>query len=600
MASTYGRGIWNYALAATQGYTNEVSNSPQTIFPTQTATFTGTLTAQNGYSSPVNLTCNGAAPLTCTLNPTQETPTATYTLAAGGNVSPKNYVFTAQAVGTDPLAITVNATVTLQVVDFNLTAPDPNSITVGQGDTSTASTFQVTAAGNFAGSVTLSCSSGLPPGATCLFSPSSMSPTSSTPVTVTLMVATSPGTPVVGPVTVTIAAVTAGAPAPKTQTFNLTVTRTIPDFTIALTPTPNATVVNQNVTWNGTLTAIHGYTGSVSLTCTAGAPGTCVIVPPTVAPVAGGTAFTVTLSSVSATAFTFAIQGTDGTLTHSTPTETLTVGTDVTWTNTGNTTVTVLAGQSATYSFSAAPLGGSAFTSTVSFGCANGPALTLCKFNPATIAPGAQTTSVTLTITTTGPNPGTQSRTRAMLRGAGGWLYGIFLLMGIVGLHRKRCGERRAGGAMAGICLALGLMANISCGGVTGSQSAPPPPVTVTVNPKSGTTLFAREAGNSWPPGVTQQQFTATVNGSTDQSVTWAVTGGNANGTVDANGLYSSPALVPNPSTLTVTATPAAGLPGSASATIMAATPLGRSQISVAATVLGGAANKDLVTLIVQ
>src|SRR5208337_3695782 len=47
VASTYGRGIWYYALSP--DYTNMISNSPQTIFPTQTAVFEGTLTSQDGY-----------------------------------------------------------------------------------------------------------------------------------------------------------------------------------------------------------------------------------------------------------------------------------------------------------------------------------------------------------------------------------------------------------------------------------------------------------------------------------------------------------------------------------------------------------------------
>ena len=61
-----------------------------------------------------------------------------------------DYSFNAHAVGTDGNAITRDAAVTLHVVDFNLTAPSPNSLTVGQGGTSAASTLQVTAAGSFA------------------------------------------------------------------------------------------------------------------------------------------------------------------------------------------------------------------------------------------------------------------------------------------------------------------------------------------------------------------------------------------------------------------------------------------------------------------
>jgi hypothetical protein len=632
VASTYGRGIWNYALVASPNYTNVISNSPQTVFPTQTATFDGTLTAKSGYASPVNLSCTGAVPATCTMQPTHATPTATYTLTAGGLVG--DYSFNAHGVGTDGSAITHDAPVTLHVVDFNLTAPSPNSLSVAQSGTSAPSTFQVTASGSFAGTVTLSCSAGLPAGAACVFSPSSsVSPTSSASVTVTLTVTAGAGTPVGGPTTVTISAMTAGAPSAKTQTFRLTVTGPGPDFT---------------------------------------------------------------------------------------------------WTDTGNASVTVLAGQSASYTFSASPVGGGVFSSGVSFGCANLPALTSCGFSPASIAAGAGTTAVTLTIATTGPNSGTQSQPRvgAVLRtawplrlrsgqargdarphsnsGAGGRLSVLpffalawVMLVGIVGIGREKLGKPRLYGGMAGICLGLGLMAEISCGGVAGGGGGGGTPdfaiavtatpnstlvnqnitwegaltasngysgsvaltctagapatcaimpttvtptaggvaftatlgsattgtfsfkvqgtdgtlthatptetltvgtnVTVTVNPGSAN-LFADEAGNSWPAGVTQKQFAATVNNSTNQSVTWAVTGGSPNGTVDGTGLYTTPAVVPNPAAVKVTATAASDPTKSGSATVNVETPTGlaTSQITVTATAAGGTAHGDVVTLIVQ
>ena len=609
VASTYGRGIWNYSVSA--NYTNVISNSPQTIFPTQTATFNGTLTAEDGYASPVNLSCTGAAPATCTLQPEQITPTATYNLTASGSVG--DYSFNAHAVGTDPNTITSDAAVTLHVVDFNLTAPSPNSLTVGQGGTSGTTTFQVTAAGSFAGTVTLSCSTGLPTEAACVFSPSSsVSPTSSSLVTVTLTVTAAAGTPLGGPVTVTISAMTAGAPAAKTQTFGLTVTAPVPSFTIALTATPNTTVVDQNVMWNGTLTAVNGYSKSVALKCTAGAPGTCGIAPHAVTPTAAGAPFTVTLGSATAGTFNFAIQGTDGTLTQTTPTEALTVTgatADFTWTDTGSTSVTVLAGQSASYTFAAAPVGGGTFGSGLSFACSGLPTLTSggpgasCAFSPATIAAGAPGTppvTVTLTITTIGPNLGTQSGLRTAWTAGGGRPYALFLwvvLVGIVGVGRvgvglKRRGKPRLYGGITGIGLGLGLIALISCGGVSGSGSSTTP---VTVNPQTGAVLFADEPGNSWPAGGNQQQFTA------NQSVTWAITGGSANGLISGTGLYTPPAVVPNPATVTVTATPAtAAAPGSAFLTVAAPTAVGTSLITVTATATGGAAHGDVVTLNVQ
>jgi len=220
-----------------------------------------------------------------------------------------------------------------------------------------------------------------------------------------------------------------------------------PDFAIAVTPIPNSTVVNQSITWNGTLTALNGFSGSVALTCTSGAPLTCTP-SSSVTPTAEGTPFAVTLGSATAGTFTFTISGTDGTLTNATPSETLTVGTAAT---------------------------------------------------------------------------------------------------------------------------------------------------PVTVNPQTGTLLFADEPGNSWPAGGNQQQFTA------NQSVTWAVTGGNANGTIGGTGMYTPPAVVPNPATVTVTATPAtAAAPGSAFLTVAAPTVVGTSQIVVTATAAGGTAHWDVVTLNVQ
>jgi hypothetical protein len=610
VASTYGRGIWNYALVISASYTNVISNSPQTVFPTQTATFGGTLTSQDGYASAVNLSCAGAAPplTTCTLNPASIIPTATYTLVAGGSVG--DYSFNAHAVGTDANTITRDAPVTLHVVDFNLTAPNPNSLSVGQGGTSSPSTFQVTALGSFSGTVTLSCSAGLPAGAACVFFPSSsVSPTSSSPVTVTLTVTAATSTLMGGPVPVAISAMATGAPAAKTQTFGLTVTGSAANFALAVTATPGVTVVNQNVTWNGILTAKNGYSGSVTLTCTSGAPSTCVIAPPTLSPTAGGAGFTVTLGSATTGTFNFAIQGTAGTLTNATPTESLTVGTagtDVTWTDTGSPTATVLAGQSASYTFSATPVGGASFGSAVNFACAGLPLLTTgqpgasCTFNPASIAVGTQGTppvTVTLTIATCGPNLPTLCTVEAGedAHHAGfrshilPWFtLGWAAMLGITIVGRKRRVDTRLYGGITAICLGLGLMALISCGGVAGSGGTSTP---VTVNPGLAT-LFADETGNAWPTAATQQQFTA------NQSVTWAVTGGSVNGTIDGTGLYTAPAIAPS-QVVAVTATSATAATA-AFVTVAAPTVLGASQITVTATAAGQAEHGDIISLTVQ
>jgi len=151
-----------------------------------------------------------------------------------------------------------------------------------------------------------------------------------------------------------------------------------------------------------------------------------------------------------------------------------------------------------------------------------------------------------------------------------------------------------------GLSLGLGMMALLSCGGVGGGSAPPPPPVTVTVNPGLAT-LYAAEAGNSWPAEVTQQQFRATVNGSTNQSVIWAVSGGNSNGTVDGTGLYRVPPVVPSPATVTVAASSTLAIsPGSTFVTVATPTGLGTTQIMVTASEAGGPTHQNVVTLTVQ
>ena len=63
-------------------------------------------------------------------------------------------------------------------------------------------------------------------------------------------------------------------------------------------------------------------------------------------------------------------------------------------------------------------------------------------------------------------------------------------------------------------------------------------------------------------------QFTATVMGTTNTAVTWLVVGGAANGSISASGLYTAPAVVPNPALVNVTATSKADMTKSGSASI--------------------------------
>ena len=571
--STYGRGLWEYALTAGPDFTNVVANPSQTVFAAQAATFNAALTAKNGYSSPVNLSCGGSPPSTCTPSAAQVTPTsggAAYSVSATGAVG--DYSFTANAVGTDVNAVTHDASLTLHVVNFAVGAVAPNPLSVAQGTSGTA-TFQVSASGSFGLAVALSCS-GLPSGGSCSFSPSStVSPTAGNPVTVTVTVGTTAGTPLASS-TVTIQGATSGPAATRTAAFTLSVTAP-PNFS---------------------------------------------------------------------------------------------------WTTSGATAHTVRAGQTTLiYTFSAAPTGGSTFGSPVTFSCSGLPdATAACVFSPASIASGAGTTPVSVTITTKGPNTDSGAAVQRHAEKRSPLLpWTLPLVSGVVFSLMRRKRSRHA--IAIALCTTLAI-AGLLVGCQSVSSNAPPPPgltitpasanvplggtrqfsaseaVTWSVSgsgslgtidgngmytaPSSGSTpanatikaissadttrsttaqvaipavsvnvsptpvnLYPNVAGaNGWPPQT--QQLTAMVNNAGNTAVNWTVSGG---GSVDTSGLYTAPATVPNPATVQVTATSQADAAksGSAAVNILTPTTLGTFTVTVTATE-GGVSHAQAVTLTVQ
>jgi len=170
-------------------------------------------------------------------------------------------------------------------------------------------------------------------------------------------------------------------------------------------------------------------------------------------------------------------------------------------------------------------------------------------------------------------------------------------------MARARRNVNVAGASWASCIAVAALLLLAACGGLGGSggSSGQPPPVSVTVTPATAS-LYADEPGNTWPASVTQQQFSATVNNGASQTVTWAVTGGSANGSIDANGLYTAPSAAPNPALVSVTATSSqAGTPGSATVTIETPTAVGTySNIQVTAIASGGAAHTIDISLTVD
>src|SRR5260370_14042695 len=276
-------------------YSLTISNSGILIFPGQTAPFSGKLTTSNAYNNTINLSCGTGHPATCTPAPPSLTPTpgGAGFLVNASDVTPTDYIFNVQGIGTDTLQTSHAASVTLHVVDFNLTAPSPATLTTAASTNPTTTPtagFQVSISGSFSAVVNLSCSNGLPGGATCNFLPSAspfFSGAGSQAVTVSITVA---GNTLAGTYNnIMISANTAGAPAAKNQPLTLQVV----DFAQG-TPSPNPLAMTQNavsqpVTFQ--LTPIAGFNAPVTLSCAALANVSCQFSPnPVTGPASPATA----------------------------------------------------------------------------------------------------------------------------------------------------------------------------------------------------------------------------------------------------------------------------------------------------------------------
>ena len=451
-ASTYGRGLWQFALTTAGDFQVAIPDPIQTIFSSQTASFGAALTAVNGYNSNVSLSCTtGAtsAPPTCTVSPSPITPSGTFTITANG--APGDYSFNLHAVGAPPNSIIHDAPVTVHIIDFNLTPPTPTGIGVDPANTSQPVGFQVTAQGGFQSDVSLSCS-GLPAGATCNFSPSNIAaPVAGTPVPITLTISTTNNT-LAGTFPLSINGSTTGSP-DKTQNLTLVVGKR--DYALTISNPALTGVINTPSVFNGSLSTSNGYSSPVTLSCGTGAPPACTVSPTSVTPTASGTAFTVTVNTNIPQSYSFNVmtQGSDVlAIAHAAPVNFQSIF-DFSFTATPD-SQKVTAGQGASYALDLIPDGGR-FVTAVTFSCANLPAKTNCSFSPSQVIAGVGESPIQLNIATTA--------TTAALRSHTGFLYALWLPLALSFLSTKM---RRQSGRMLVLAVVLvAALPHIGCGG---------------------------------------------------------------------------------------------------------------------------------------
>ena len=160
----------------------------------------------------------------------------------------------------------------------------------------------------------------------------------------------------------------------------------------------------------------------------------------------------------------------------------------------------------------------------------------------------------------------------------------------------------------------------VACGSIStsGLYTAPtstpnPPQVSVTATSVADPTKSATSSVTIIPevsvtvspstvqlPVLGHQQFTATVTGSSNTSVTWRIAGGcsgAACGTISASGVYTAPPAVPSPAQVSVTATSVADPTKSASATVTVVPPVSVTVSPTTAMLLTGSKQQFAATI---
>jgi len=299
LSGTLSRTVNVTLVVANQAPTAAI-NTPATnvtVNPGDPVAFSGTGSDSDGTISTYAWTFPGGSP-------------SSSSVASPGNVtysSPGTYQASLSVTDNGGLTSTA-VTRTITASDFSLTAT-PASKSIAQG-ASTGYTATVGALSGFTGPVALSFS-GLPLGATATLSPSTVTASGSSALTIVTSLTTPAGS---YPVTIR------GASGPVSHTVNITLNVTpVGDFTITAA-TPSRTVQNgSDATYQLTIGSVNGFNSVVSLSVGALPKFVGATFNPATIPASGNSVLTLTTKKQTKTGTaTVTITATSGALSHST------------------------------------------------------------------------------------------------------------------------------------------------------------------------------------------------------------------------------------------------------------------------------------------
>jgi hypothetical protein len=365
----------------------------QTVVVGNTANYTATVTALNGYAGTVSFSVSGL--------PAGASPTFTPPSATGSGSSGLAITTTAGTTpsGSYPLVITAtdgvlthSASVTLVIANFTVSAA-PGSATVTQGGSATY-TVSLTTASGYVGTANFSVS-GLPASTTAVFSPTSLTASG----TSTLTISTSGTSLVTPPGTYPLTISASDGISTQTTQVVLVVTA-IADFGISVSPTSQTVNQGQNIGYGVTVSASGGFTGFVNLSITGVPPGATATFNPSTVQGSGLSSLAIVPGgNTPGGTYTLTITGTGGPLVRS-ATATLTILVPDFSLTSSPTSREILVGQSTSYAVTFSPINN--YSGTVSFTVSGLPTGTTSTFNPPSLSSAGSTT---LSITTNNSTP---------------------------------------------------------------------------------------------------------------------------------------------------------------------------------------------------
>ena len=383
---TFGHSAPVTLVVGNPDFTVAASPTSQTVIQGNSTSYTVTQTAINNYAATVSYSVSGLPTgATATFTPASLTASGTTTLAIGTATTTPAGNYTLTITGTDgTLTHTASVALVVSPVDFSLSA-SPASQSVNQGN-STSYTVTETGINGYTGTVSYSVTTGLPAGATATFAPASTTGSG----TSTLTVATSTTTPV-GNYTLTIS----GTDGVLTHTTSVTLVVSTPDF--SLTASPTSQTINQGnpTSYTVTLNPISGYSGTVTFGLSGQPAGVSFSFAPPTLTGSGSTVLNITTAaSTTPGTYTLTINGSDGTLTHTTSVTLVVTPAGDFQINTTIASQTVNPGENTGYGITVTSLNG--FSGTVALSISGLPAGATATFNPGSIV-GAGTSSLAIT-----------------------------------------------------------------------------------------------------------------------------------------------------------------------------------------------------------